>query len=119
MTNEEILMLVKAGYTKSDIEAMTPAQAPEETAAPAAQPETKAEPADVQADPAPAAQPETNAPADVQQTILAALERLSNQMIASNINNNTQPQQPTRTAADALAEIIAPPAAKRNGLGGK
>ena len=115
MTNEEIILLVKAGYTKNDIDAMT--QTPEETAAPAAQPEEPAAPAAQPEEPAeaqavPAAENESSA-------ILKALERISNQIITGNINHDSQPQVSTRTAADALAEIIAPPAAHRNNLGGK
>ena len=121
MTNEDIILLVKAGYTKNDIEAMT--QKPEETAAPAAQPEETAAPAEPAANPEESAETQAapaSAPAgDASAAILKALERLSNQIITGNINHDTQPQTNARSAADALAEIIAPPAAHRNNLGGK
>ena len=104
MTSEQILKLVEAGYTKADIEAMSapaPAEQPEETEAPAAQPAQQEEPAAAQSDPA--------QPVDPMNAIMDALARLSNQIAVNNINTNMQPEQPARTAEQALAEIIAPP----------
>ena len=103
MNLDEIMMLVKAGYTKEEISAM----------------QTRADPAP--ADPAPADQ----APADPAPTpagndqILASLNQLTQAVITNNINRQAFGQMPQRTAEDALAEIIAPPAAQRNRLGGK
>lgn len=108
MTSEQILKLVEAGYTKADIEAMSapaPAEQPEETEAPAAQPAAQEEPSAAQSDPA--------KPADPMNAIMDALARLSNQIAVNNINTNTQPDQPARTAEQALAEIIAPPVPAR------
>ena len=113
MNLDEIMMLVKAGYTKEEISAM----------------QTRADPAP--ADPAPADQapadpaPADQAPADPAPTpagndqILASLNQLTQAVITNNINRQAFGQMPQRTAEDALAEIIAPPAAQRNRLGGK
>ena len=102
MTLDEILTLVKAGYTKEEISALeTPAAQPAEQSAeqpketPAAQP---------------AGQPKET-PAAQQNEILEALNRLTNSLISKNINQTiTQPVE--RTPEDALAEIIAPPRPK-------
>lgn len=51
--------------------------------------------------------------------ILAALNQLTQAVITNNINRQAFDPVPQRTAEDALAEIIAPPAAHRNKLGGK
>ena len=96
MNYEDLMMLVRAGYTKEEISAM----------------QTPADPAP--ADPAPA----EPAPAGNDQ-ILAALNQLTQAVITNNINRQAFDPAPQRTAEDALAEIIAPPAAHRNKLGGK
>lgn len=108
MNPSEILELIRAGYTKADIDAMLQ-QAPEAPAEPAA-PEAPVEPA------APA--PEQAAPAGNDQ-ILTALNQLTQAVIMNNINRQGFDATPQRTAEDALAEIIAPPGAQRNKLGGK
>ena len=96
MNYEDVMMLVRAGYTKEEISAM----------------QTQTDPAP--ADPAPA----DPAPAGNDQ-ILAALNQLTQAVITNNINRQAFDPTPQRTAEDALAEIIAPPAAHRNKLGGK
>ena len=103
MNFDEIMMLVKAGYTKEEISAM----------------QTPADPAP--ADPAPAdPAPSDPAPAPAgNDQILAALNQLTQAVITNNINRQAFDPTPQRTAEDALAEIIAPPAALRNRLGGK
>lgn len=100
MTLDELITLTKAGYTKEDIQAMTSPAAPETPAEPEqpAEPETPAEPA-------------APAPAQNQDAILEALNRLTNSIINHNING-TVTQPVTRTPEDALAEIIAPPRKK-------
>ena len=116
MNYEEIMMLVRAGYTKEEISAMQtpadPAPADPALAEPAPADPAPAEPAP--ADPAPA----DPAPAGNDQ-ILAALNQLTQAVITNNINRQAFDPMPQRTAEDALAEIIAPPAAHRNKLGGK
>lgn len=103
MKVDEILKLIDAGYTKADIDAMT--AEPAHTAEPETEP---AEP-DVEPEkaPAPAAEPAQPQPAG-QDQILEALNRLTNTIIKSNINN-TVIQPAERTPEDALAEIISPP----------
>jgi hypothetical protein len=113
MNYEEIMMLVRAGYTKDEISAMqTPADPAPADPAPADP--APADPA--QADPAPADPAPTPAGND---QILAALNQLTQAVITNNINRQAFDPAPQRTAEDALAEIIAPPAAHRNKLGGK
>lgn len=103
MDAKNIIALVNAGYTKTEIEAM------EQPADPASEaPEAPADPAD----PAPAADPQpADAPAaqPQQDQILQALERLTNSIMQHNLNQTvTQPAE--HTVQDALAAIIAPPA---------
>jgi len=116
MNYEEIMMLVRAGYTKEEISAMQ-TQADPAPADPAPADPAPADPAP--AEPAPADQ----APADPAHAgndqILAALNQLTQAVITNNINRQAFDPVPQRTAEDALAEIIAPPAAHRNKLGGK
>lgn len=106
----EVLELVRAGYTKAEIAAMTEAPQPEETAAPAVQPEVQEEHTEAQADPAPAA---AEPAVDHNAAILAAINKLSNAVITNNINTQTQPENTGRTIEQALAEIISPPPAKK------
>lgn len=104
MTLDERLTLIRAGYTKEEIQAM------EQPAADPAPEQPAADPAPEQqaADPA----PEQQTPAPAQDPILAALDRLTNTIISRNINQTvTQPAE--RTPEDALAEIIAPPNKKK------
>jgi hypothetical protein len=118
MNYEEIMMLVRAGYTKDEISAMQtpadPAPADPAPADPTLADPTPEDPAP--ADPAPA--DPAPAPAGNDQ-ILAALNQLTQAVITNNINRQAFDPAPQRTAEDALAEIIAPPAAHRNKLGGK
>lgn len=104
MTLDEIMTLVKAGYTKEEIQALqTPAQ-PAQSAPEEAQPAPEQKPEEPKEAPAAAVQPQQDA-------ILDALNRLTNTIISHN-TNGTIMQQPERTIDQALAEIIAPPAKK-------
>ena len=118
MNYDEIMMLVRAGYTKEEISAMQ-TQADPAPADPAPEDPAPADPAPEDpspADPAPA----DPAPAPAgNDKILAALNQLTQAVITNNINRQAFNPMPQRTAEDALAEIIAPPAAHRNKLGGK
>lgn len=109
MKLDEILTLIKAGYTKEEIQAME-----QPAADPAAEQTEPAQPEDPPAK-APAADPGQSVPAaqtPPQDPVLEALNRLTNMMIDKNINQTViQPQ--TRTTDDALAEIIAPPKPKK------
>lgn len=109
MKLDEILTLIRAGYTKEEIQAMEqPAADPAPEQTEPVQPENP--PHD-----APAADPGQSVPAaqtPPQDPILEALNRLTNMMIDKNINQTIiQPQ--TRTPEAALAEIIAPPKPKK------
>ena len=119
MNYEEIMMLVRAGYTKEEISAM---QTPAEPAEPD-QPELDLkEPVlpvlDLEDPVLPVSDLQEPAPVGNDQ-ILAALNQLTQAVITNNINRQAFDPAPQRTAEDALAEIIAPPAAHRNKLGGK
>lgn len=104
MTLDEIMTLVKAGYTKEEIQALqTPAQ-PAQSAPEEAQSAPEQKPEEPKEAPAAAVQPQQDA-------ILDALNRLTNTIISHN-TNGTIMQQPERTIDQALAEIIAPPAKK-------
>lgn len=106
MTLDEIMTLVKAGYTKEEIQALqTPAQ-PAQSAPEEAQPAPEQKPEEPKQAPAAAEKPQQDA-------ILDALNRLTNTIISHN-TNGTIMQPPERTIDQALAEIIAPPRPKAN-----
>jgi hypothetical protein len=111
MNYEEIMMLVRAGYTKDEISAMqTPADPAPADPAPADPDPADPAPADpAPADPAPAENPDAGS--------IAELTKAFNNMTAAlqlqNINRDMMAPQPQRTAADAIAEIIMPPVRKK------
>jgi len=116
---ETIVKLLDAGYTKSEIDAMlTPAEtaAPE---APAPEQTAPAETAPEQTAPAETAAPAAPAAPAGSGDILEAINKLTQTIVMHNINTQGVVTQPQRTAEDALAEIIAPPGAQRNKLGGR
>ena len=90
MTFDQLMKLLDAGFTKSEILALNG------TPAPAPQPEPEPEP---QPEPAPA-------PQNDQAAILAKLEELNQTIIRSNINNSRQPE--SESVDDILATIIRP-----------
>lgn len=106
MLSSEILELVRAGYTKAEIQAMdaAPAAAP---AAPAADPVPAAEPAAPApaADPVPAAEPAAPAAPDWQQQLFTQLGALTAAIQGQN-----------RAQAEMGAQIIEPYAAGVNTL---
>lgn len=111
MNLNELLELVRAGYTKADIEALT---TPAEPAAPADPAPAEPEPAEP-AKPADTAAPRTD-PAkleDAAQSNYERLEALLNKYIntqqAANINSGTIQGNTQRTTEQILAEVIAPP----------
>lgn len=105
MTPQEILELVRAGYSKDEINTMLafpPAPAPDP------KPEPEPEPA---ADPVPAPDPKPEpepAPADPApwERIEAAIAGLVSVIQNSNINNAGIKTPPTLKAEDALASLI-------------
>lgn len=104
MKLDERLALINAGYTKEEIAAFETEETPAPTPAPEQTPEDKPAPEPEQK-PAPE---QTPAPAPAQDTILEALNRLTNTIIKQNING-TVIQPAERSPEDALAEVIAPP----------
>lgn len=103
MNYEDIILLVKAGYTRDQIAAMQ-AQAPA--------PEPEAAPADPA--PAPAPEPEP-APAptklqgieDLSQMLAAEFAKLNDAIVKANLQQAQQP--PQESVDDILASIINPP----------
>lgn len=106
MNYEDIILLVKAGYTRDQIAAM---QAPAQTA--------PAEPAQAApAEPAPAPAPEpAPAPAptkpqgieDLSQMLAAEFAKLNDAIVKANLQQAQQP--PQESVDDILASIINPP----------
>ena len=100
MNYEDIILLVKAGYTRDQIAAM---QAP---AAPPAQ-------ADPPAPPAPPAQADPQAPPkpqgieDLSQMLAAEFAKLNEAIVKANLQQAQQP--PQESVDDILASIINPP----------
>ena len=93
MSYEDIILLVKAGYTRDQIAAM---QAPTKPAEPAEPPKpTPAEPAKPQGI------------EDLSQMLAAEFAKLNAAITASNIANAQQP--PQESVDDILASIINPP----------
>ena len=119
MKFDDVMMLIKAGYTKNEIQEMemanvvtepepTPAPAPEPTAEPA--PEPAAEPA-----PTPAA------PMDQMMQAMQNMIQQNQQMLqaiqAANIQAARMPADTKETPEDLIAKIIAP--GPTSGKGGK
>ncbi len=100
MNYEDIILLVKAGYTRDQIAAM---QAPAQTAP--AEP-TPAEP--TQAAPAePAAPPKPQGIEDLSQMLAAEFAKLNDAIVKANLQQAQQP--PQESVDDILASIINPP----------
>lgn len=107
MNYEDIILLVKAGYTRDQIAAM---QAPAEPPAPPA-------PADPPAPPKPADHPapklEEPAPSkpqgieDLSQMLAAEFAKLNDAIVKANLQQAQQP--PQESVDDILASIINPP----------
>ena len=103
MNYEDIILLVKAGYTRDQIAAM---QAPAAPPAPSAQ-------ADPAAPPAPPAQADPPAPhktqgiEDLSQMLAAEFAKLNDAIVKANLQQAQQP--PQESVDDILASIINPP----------
>lgn len=105
MNYEDIILLVKAGYTRDQIAAMqaptAPAPAPAEPPAP-----TPAEPpAPVQADPPAPTKPQGLE--DLSQMLSAEFAKLNDAIVKANLQQAQQP--PQESVDDILASIINPP----------
>lgn len=108
MTLDQLLKLIDAGYTKTEIQAMEEFPPADETPADPAPEETPAPEAPAPAQPAPA-QPAQNTA--LQDPILQAINKLTDSIMAHNINQ-TVAQPAEHSIEDALAAIIAPPKPK-------
>ncbi len=110
MTSSEIIALVSAGYSKSEIEAMSLADQHVPDPAPAADPQPEAAPA-LAADPQPEAAPDPAAdpqpaPDDRIAVLEQAIVKLTQAIQGANILNSGKGAAPTITAEDALASLI-------------
>lgn len=104
---DEVLELVRAGYSKEEITALRseavniPAEQPDMTAAPDPEPVQEPEPVET-------VQTKTDTlPSDAQYNrLLEAIEKLSNTMISRNINTSDIDVQPARTTDDMIASVL-------------
>lgn len=103
MNYEDIILLVKAGYTRDQIAAMQ-AQAPTPAPAPAPAPAPEPEPTPAPADPAP---PKTQGIEDLSQMLAAEFAKLNDAIVKANLQQAQQP--PQESVDDILASIINPP----------
>lgn len=108
MKKSEILELVRAGYTKSEIDAMedqTPDVNQEEN--------IEAEPVTDTTEESAANQPAQPAAddgvKDQMAMLLKAVEQMSNRIISNNINSTVTEGEPERGVSDILAAVINPP----------
>ena len=111
MNYEDIILLVKAGYTRDQIAAM---QAPAQTAQAEPTHPAPAEPAQAApAEPAQAAPAEPKAPPkpqgleDLSQMLAAEFAKLNDAIVKANLQQAQQP--PQESVDDILASIINPP----------
>ena len=107
MNYEDIILLVKAGYTRAQIAAMqapapTPAPAPAPTPEPA--PAPAQEPTPAPAEPAP---PKPQGIEDLSQMLSAEFAKLNDAIVKANLQQAQQP--PQESVDDILASIINPP----------
>ena len=100
MNYEDIILLVKAGYTRDQIAAM---QAPAEPPAQTAPGEPPAEPP---APPTPA-DPKPQGIEDLSQMLAAEFAKLNDAIVKANLQQAQQP--PQESVDDILASIINPP----------
>lgn len=101
MNYEDIILLVKAGYTRDQIAAM---QAPAPTPAPAPAPALTSEPTPAPAEPEP---PKPQGIEDLSQMLAAEFAKLNDAIVKANLQQAQQP--PQESVDDILASIINPP----------
>lgn len=104
MNYEDIILLVKAGYTRDQIVAMqapAPAPAPTPTPAPAPAPTPAPAPAPTPAPPKPQGLD------DLSQMLSAEFAKLNDAIVKANLQQAQQP--PQESVDDILASIINPP----------
>ena len=111
MNANDILTLLKAGYTKAEIDAMNAPQ-PDPQPQPQPQPDPQPQP-QPQPDPQPQPQPQPTAqdPSAQLAAVLASMQETLKQMQAANIagSNNPEPKTTHDQAMEIMANIIAPP----------
>ena len=103
MNYEDIILLVKAGYTRDQIAAMQAPTAPTAPAEPQT-PSAPAEPAEPQTQPAQAHPTEIG---DLVQMLSAEFAKLNAAIVKANLQQAQQP--PQESVDDILASIINPP----------
>ena len=103
MNYEDIILLVKAGYTRDQIAAM---QAPAEPSAPPKPAEPSAEPTAPEA-PAQPTPEEPQGIKDLSQMLAAEFAKLNDAIVKANLQQAQQP--PQESVDDILASIINPP----------
>ena len=97
MNYEDIILLVKAGYTRDQIAAMqAPAPTPEPAPAPTPAPA-----------PAPAPTPAVQGIEDLSKMLAAEFTKLNDAIVKANLQQAQQP--PQESVDDILASIINPP----------
>lgn len=101
MNYEDIILLVKAGYTRDQIAAM---QAPAPTPAPEPTPAPAPEPTPAPAEPAPT---KPQGIEDLSQMLAAEFAKLNDAIVKANLQQAQQP--PQESVDDILASIINPP----------
>ena len=99
MNYEDIILLVKAGYTRDQIAAM---QAPAPTPAPAPAPAPTPAPAPAESEP-----PKPQGIEDLSQMLAAEFAKLNDAIVKANLQQAQQP--PQESVDDILASIINPP----------
>ena len=99
MNYEDIILLVKAGYTRDQIAAM---QAPAEPPAPPAPEEPPAPPAPAEPEP-----PKPQGIEDLSQMLASEFAKLNDAIVKANLQQAQQP--PQESVDDILASIINPP----------
>lgn len=107
MNYEDIILLVKAGYTRDQIAAMqapAPTPAPAPAPAPTPDPTPAPEPAPAPAEPAP---PKPQGIEVLSQMLAAEFAKLNDAIVKANLQQAQQP--PQESVDDILASIINPP----------
>lgn len=109
MNYEDIILLVKAGYTRDQIAAMqTPAPAPVPTPAPAPEPTPAPTPVPEPAPaPTPAPTPAVQGIDDLSKMLATEFAKLNDAIVKANLQQAQQP--PQESVDDILASIINPP----------
>ena len=103
MNYEDIILLVKAGYTRDQIAAMqAQAEPPAPTPAPAPAPAPEPTPAPAEPEP-----PKPQGIEDLSQMLSAEFAKLNDAIVKANLQQAQQP--PQESVDDILASIINPP----------